>query len=131
MNATVKPDATSVLLPEPATQRQASKVETFLQFLMQSPDAPAARLVASRGKSVEVPRQMYGLLLRIARVLAEGDGISVHGISRELTTTEAATLLGISDMAGKYYFPELGAFLIYFVMVTLLMWRPVGIFGRR
>ena len=33
-------------------------------------------------------------------------------------------------MAGKYYFPELGAFLIYLVMVTL-MWRPVGLFGRR
>ena len=31
----------------------------------------------------------------------------------------AASLLGISDMAGKYYFPELGAFLIYFVMVAL------------
>jgi branched-chain amino acid transport system permease protein len=43
----------------------------------------------------------------------------------------AASLLGISDMAGKYYFPELGAFLIYFVMVTLLMWRPLGLFGRR
>src|SRR5438270_143390 len=43
----------------------------------------------------------------------------------------AASLLGISDMAGKYYFPELGAFLIYFVMVALLMWRPVGLFGRR
>jgi branched-chain amino acid transport system permease protein len=27
--------------------------------------------------------------------------------------------------------PELGAFLIYLVMVVLLMWRPAGLFGRR
>ena len=40
-------------------------------------------------------------------------------------------LLGISDIAGKYYVPQLGAFLIYLVMVVLLMWRPAGLFGRR
>ena len=40
-------------------------------------------------------------------------------------------MLGVSDMAGKYYVPELGAFLIYLVMITLLMWRPAGLFGRR
>ena len=43
----------------------------------------------------------------------------------------AATLLGVSDVAGKYYVPALGAFLIYAVMVALLMWRPAGLFGRR
>jgi branched-chain amino acid transport system permease protein len=43
----------------------------------------------------------------------------------------AAVVLGISDMAGKYYFPWLGAFLIYLVMVALLMWRPLGLFGKR
>jgi branched-chain amino acid transport system permease protein len=34
-------------------------------------------------------------------------------------------------MAGKYYFPQIGSFLIYLVMVGLLMWRPAGLFGRR
>jgi branched-chain amino acid transport system permease protein len=34
-------------------------------------------------------------------------------------------------MAGKYYFPAIGSFLIYLVMLSLLMWRPSGIFGRR
>jgi len=43
----------------------------------------------------------------------------------------AASVLGISDMAGKYYFPAIGSFLIYLVMLSLLMWRPAGIFGRR
>ncbi|MBI4275527.1 MAG: branched-chain amino acid ABC transporter permease, partial [Rhizobiales bacterium] len=43
----------------------------------------------------------------------------------------AAVIIGLSDVAGKYYVPELGSFLIYFVMVTLLMWRPAGLFGKR
>jgi branched-chain amino acid transport system permease protein len=57
--------------------------------------------------------------------------VAVGGLGSIAGSFVAATLLGISDMAGKYYFPELGAFLIYFVMVTLLMWRPGGLFGRR
>jgi branched-chain amino acid transport system permease protein len=57
--------------------------------------------------------------------------VSVGGLGSIAGSFVAASLLGISDMAGKYYFPELGAFLIYLVMVTLLMWRPLGLFGRR
>jgi branched-chain amino acid transport system permease protein len=57
--------------------------------------------------------------------------VSVGGLGSIAGSFCAASLLGISDMAGKYYFPELGAFLIYFVMVALLMWRPSGLFGRR
>src|SRR5262245_39745064 len=55
--------------------------------------------------------------------------VAVGGLGSIGGSFLAASLLGISDMAGKYYFPELGAFLIYFVMVALLMWRPVGLFG--
>ena len=43
----------------------------------------------------------------------------------------AAVLLGVSDIAGKYYAPQVSAFLIYVVMVGILMWRPVGLFGKR
>jgi len=57
--------------------------------------------------------------------------VSVGGLGSIAGSFVAASLLGISDMAGKYYFPELGAFLIYLVMVTLLMWRPGGLFGKR
>jgi branched-chain amino acid transport system permease protein len=57
--------------------------------------------------------------------------VAVGGLGSIAGSFAAATVLGISDMAGKYYLPELGAFLIYLVMVTLLMWRPVGLFGRR
>jgi branched-chain amino acid transport system permease protein len=57
--------------------------------------------------------------------------VSVGGLGSIGGSFAAATLLGISDMAGKYYFPQLGSFLIYFVMIGLLMWRPAGLFGRR
>ena len=42
----------------------------------------------------------------------------------------ASLLLGIADVAGKYYVPALGAFVIYTVMIAVLIWRPQGMFGR-
>jgi branched-chain amino acid transport system permease protein len=57
--------------------------------------------------------------------------VAVGGLGSIGGSFAAAMVLGISDMAGKYYFPQLGAFLIYLVMVGLLMWRPAGLFGKR
>lgn len=57
--------------------------------------------------------------------------VSVGGLGSIVGSFAAAILIGISDIAGKYYFPELGAFLIYLVMVVVLMWKPAGLFGRR
>src|SRR5262245_7631377 len=57
--------------------------------------------------------------------------VSVGGLGSIGGSFAAATLLGVSDVAGKYYVPALGAFLIYLVMIGLLMWRPTGVAGRR
>jgi branched-chain amino acid transport system permease protein len=57
--------------------------------------------------------------------------VSVGGLGSIFGSFAAAMLLGFSDMAGKYYVPSIGAFLIYLVMIVLLMWRPTGLFGRR
>jgi branched-chain amino acid transport system permease protein len=57
--------------------------------------------------------------------------VAVGGLGSIWGSFAAAVVLGISDMAGKYYFPAIGSFLIYLVMLSLLMWRPAGIFGRR
>lgn len=43
----------------------------------------------------------------------------------------AALLLGVIDVAGKYYAPQAGAFGIYAAMVVLLVAFPRGLFGRR
>jgi branched-chain amino acid transport system permease protein len=42
----------------------------------------------------------------------------------------ASLLLGIGDVAGKYYVPKLGAFVIYTMMIVILILRPNGLFGR-
>lgn len=57
--------------------------------------------------------------------------VSVGGLGSIAGSFAAASLLGISDVAGKYYVPQLGAFLIYLVMVGLLVRRPAGLFGKR
>ncbi len=42
----------------------------------------------------------------------------------------AAMLLGVADVAGKYYVPEIGAFIIYALMVVVLVLKPEGLFAR-
>jgi branched-chain amino acid transport system permease protein len=42
----------------------------------------------------------------------------------------ASILLGLADVLGKYYFPTVGAFIIYTVMILVLIVRPQGLFGR-
>jgi len=43
----------------------------------------------------------------------------------------AALLLGVADVAGKYYVPKLGAFIVYTLMLLILLWRPQGLFVRK
>jgi branched-chain amino acid transport system permease protein len=56
--------------------------------------------------------------------------VSVGGTSSLTGPLLAALLLGIADVAGKYYVPKLGAFIVYSLMVLILMWRPQGLFSR-
>jgi branched-chain amino acid transport system permease protein len=42
----------------------------------------------------------------------------------------AALLLGVADVAGKYYVPKLGGFIVYALMLIILLWRPSGLFVR-
>ncbi len=43
----------------------------------------------------------------------------------------AALILGVFDVAGKYYVPQVGSFVIYAVMVVMLLIFPAGLAGRR
>jgi branched-chain amino acid transport system permease protein len=71
------------------------------------------------------PNFAFTYLIYVLIVVAVGGLGSIRG------SLLAAIVLGVSDAAGKYYVPTLGAFLIYLVMVSLLLWRPSGLFGRR
>jgi branched-chain amino acid transport system permease protein len=57
--------------------------------------------------------------------------VAVGGLGSIAGSFVAAMLLGVADMAGKYYVPALGSILIYLVMLVMIMWRPTGLFGRR
>lgn len=42
----------------------------------------------------------------------------------------SALVLGLVDTFGRYYVPAAGAFVIYFAVLVLLLWRPQGVFAR-
>ena len=64
--------------------------------------------------------------------------VSVGGtttITSAMPSSSAASsgpvmVVGIADVMGKYYVPQLGAFVVYLLMVVILFWRPQGLFGR-
>ena len=56
--------------------------------------------------------------------------VSVGGTTTITGPLLAALLLGIADVAGKYYVPKLGAFIVYSLMIVILVWRPQGLFAR-
>ncbi|WP_290748236.1 branched-chain amino acid ABC transporter permease [Amaricoccus sp.] len=57
--------------------------------------------------------------------------VAVGGLGSITGSFAAAAVLGIGDVAGKYFAPELGAFLIYLLLVGILLVRPQGLLGKR
>jgi branched-chain amino acid transport system permease protein len=70
--------------------------------------------------SFPVKYMVYFLL-----VVAVGGAGSIKG------PLVAAIILGVFDVAGKYYVPEVGAFVIYTLMVVLLILFPMGLVRRK
>jgi branched-chain amino acid transport system permease protein len=56
--------------------------------------------------------------------------VTVGGTSGITGPFVASLVLGIADVAGKYYVPEIGAFVIYTFMIVILVLRPQGLFAR-
>ena len=57
--------------------------------------------------------------------------VSVGGTGTIKGPLIAALILGVFDVAGKYYLPQAGGFVIYALMVVLLIIFPAGLYGRR
>lgn len=57
--------------------------------------------------------------------------VAVGGLASIRGAFVTAAMLGIIDIFSKYYVPQVGSFVLYFVMVALLVWRPNGVFARR
>jgi branched-chain amino acid transport system permease protein len=71
------------------------------------------------------PSFAFKYLVYFLLVVAVGGAGSVSG------TALGALVLGVFDVAGKYYLPEAGAFIIYALMIAVLMVSPAGLRGRR
>ena len=55
---------------------------------------------------------------------------TIGGSNEILGALCGALLLGVLDVAGKYYVPSIGAFIIYAVMIFTLILRPQGLFAK-
>jgi branched-chain amino acid transport system permease protein len=56
--------------------------------------------------------------------------VVVGGAGSIKGTAVAALVLGVFDVAGKYYLPDAGAFIVYALMIVLLTLFPAGLYGR-
>ncbi len=56
--------------------------------------------------------------------------VSIGGMGTIGGTLVAGLALGIADVAGKYYFPQIGGLAIYIITVAVMLWRPRGLLGR-
>ncbi|MBH5386648.1 branched-chain amino acid ABC transporter permease [Bradyrhizobium diversitatis] len=56
--------------------------------------------------------------------------VTVGGTSGLIGPFLASLLLGIADVAGKYYLPDTGSFAIYTLMIVVLLMRPQGLLSK-
>ncbi|MGL4407004.1 MAG: branched-chain amino acid ABC transporter permease [Zoogloea sp.] len=56
--------------------------------------------------------------------------VAVGGSGNIYGSLVASLLLGIFDIGGKYLMPQVGAFVIYALMIVMLILRPRGLFAR-
>jgi branched-chain amino acid transport system permease protein len=57
--------------------------------------------------------------------------VAVGGAGSMRGAAIGALVLGVCDVAGKYFVPELGAFIIYVLMIVMLVLFPGGLAARR
>lgn len=86
----------SVVTPDGAERQRVVAVDEFLTRHPQDARAGSAKLVSSDGDEVTIPAQLVQALRQIVATLAQGDGVAITVVSRELSTTEAARALGMS-----------------------------------
>ena len=79
---------------------------------------------ARRGNSGLDPTFPLKFMIYFLIVVTVGGTTSISG------PFLASLMLGIADVAGKYYVPSFGAFVIYTLMIIVLILRPQGLFAR-
>ena len=77
---------------QPREAENAEIQELYKLFLRDK--APA--LVAPNGQPIPIPESIYNILLQVIGYMKQGKAVSVIPIMQELTTQQAANMLGVS-----------------------------------
>jgi excisionase family DNA binding protein len=98
MGTTTTLAATALQLSEAAHRKGSLEHESLksLHALLSQVDRGEVSLVVGNAGSVTVPGLVIDLLRQVSAVLDRGDGVVVSEVARELTTSEAARMLGVS-----------------------------------
>ena len=93
MPATAAPD--HILSPDLSEQDELVELREQLTRIA-GQRRPVARLVAPDGSEVEIPASAFAALRAVVRDMAQGLTITLIPHDKELTTKEAADILGVS-----------------------------------
>jgi excisionase family DNA binding protein len=86
--------ATSTLDPVTLPHAQEDQVSELHELLRKD---GSARLVGKGGEpAIELPDAIYGMLLQILGLMQQGKAVSIVPVTQELTTQQAAELVGVS-----------------------------------
>jgi branched-chain amino acid transport system permease protein len=56
--------------------------------------------------------------------------VALAGHGQVSASVAVAAIVGLVETAGRYFFPQAGAFLIYVLLIALMIWRPDGLLAR-
>jgi len=73
-----------------------SSLSRFARGLSDARAQAQARLIGPDGSEIEIPDEVYGLLVEVVTALSQGTAISIAPHNTMLTTQEAADMLNIS-----------------------------------
>ena len=98
MNTATTLAATAIQLSEAASRKDSPEHDALrsLLALISRADRGELRLDGGDAGSVALPGLIADLLTQVGAVLDRGDGVVVSEVARELTTSEAARVLGVS-----------------------------------
>lgn len=80
------------------TERDAQQAKDFSRRLARE-FAPASVVTIQKtgdNESIEVPRQVFDVLMKVIAVMSEGKAFSLIPMDKELTTQQAADILNVS-----------------------------------
>jgi excisionase family DNA binding protein len=94
MTATAAPE--HILSPDPSEQDELVELREQLTRIADQQRRPVARLLGLDGGEVEIPASAFAALRAVVRDMAQGLTITLIPHDKELTTKEAADILGVS-----------------------------------